>query len=183
MKSPSELKVMARRQWENPTLRESRLLGGASVWPLRLLIGRPSPRKISSALDEVKQHIEAWRQVRIGRVIWEPVRYRAASSPVDIPVAWTFSKPSDWIEAAGESSVRQEFQSMATLVEKTACEFHSLLVRRRSLWLDKPLDEVLQASRLAMAISPGCAQGQPLRTISLEGIDTKFFERNSRLAP
>lgn len=181
MKSPAELKVVARRQWENPALRESRLLGGAFVWPLRFSIGRPSPRKINSALDDVKQHIEAWRKVRIGQVLWEPVRYRAASSPVDIPVTWEFSKPSEWIDAAGDSAVRQEFQSMAALVEQTASEFHSLLVRKRSLWLGKPLDEVLQASRLAMAISPGCAHGQPLRTISLEGIDTKFFERNSRL--
>lgn len=181
MKSPAELKVLARRQWENATLRELRLLGGASAWPLRFAIGKPSPRKISSALDDVKQHIQAWRQVRIGQVLWEPVRYRAAASPIDIPVAWKFTRPSEWIEAAGEPSVRQEFQTMATLVEQTASEFHSLFVRRRSLWLGKPLNEVLQASRLAMAIAPGCAHGQPLRTISLEGIDTKFFERNSNL--
>ncbi len=181
MKSPGELRVVARRQWENPNLRESRLLGGASAWPLRFSIGRPSPRKLSGALDDVKQHIEAWRQVRIGQVVWEPTQYRAASTPVNIPVTWQFSKPSEWIEAAGEYSVRQEFQLMATLVKQTATEFHSLFVRRRSLWLGKPLDEVLQASSLAMAISPGCAQGQPLRTISLAGIDTKFFERNSRL--
>ena len=181
MKFPAELKAVARRQWESPSLRESRLLGGASVWPLLFPIGRPSPRKISSALDDVKQHIEAWRQVRIGQVVWEPVRYRAASSPVDIPVAWKFSKPSEWVEAAGEASVRREFQSMAILVEQTAHEFHSLLIRRRSLWLEKPLDVVLQASKLAMSLSPGCAQGQPLRTMSLEGIDTKFFERHSRL--
>ncbi|MDP1562464.1 MAG: DUF2220 family protein [Pirellulaceae bacterium] len=181
MKSPAELKVAARRQWESSALRESRLLDGASAWPLLFSIGRPSPRKISSALDDVKQHIEAWRHVRVGQVLWEPVRYRAASSPVDIPVAWKLSKPSEWVEAADESSVRQEFQAMATLVEQTASEFHSLLVRRRSLWLGKPLDEVVQAARLAMAVAPGCAQGQPLRTISLEGIDTKFFERHSRL--
>lgn len=181
MKSPAQIRVVARRQWENATLRESRLLGGVSAWPLRFSIGRPSPRKIRTDLDDVKQHIEAWRQVRIGKVVWEPVQYRAASTPVDIPVTWQFSKPTEWIEAAGEYSVRQEFQSMATLVEQTPTEFHSLFVRRRSLWLGKPLDEVLQASRLAMAISPGCAHGQPLRTLSLEGIDTKFFERNSRL--
>ncbi|MGB7326882.1 MAG: DUF3322 domain-containing protein, partial [Rubripirellula sp.] len=181
MKSPSQIRVVARRQWENATLRESRLLGRGSAWPLRFSIGRPSPRKIKTALDDVKQHIEAWRQVRIGEVVWESVQYRAAATPVDIPVTWQFSKPSEWIEATGEYSVRQEFQSMATLVEQTPTEFHSLLVRRRSLWLGKPLDEVLQATRLAMAISPGCAAGQPLRTLSLEGIDTKFFERNSRL--
>ena len=181
MKSPAQLKVVARRQWENAILRESRLLGGTSAWPVRLPIGRPSPSKIVGALDDVKLHIEAWRKVRIGKVVWESVQYRATSSPVDVPVIWQFSKPSEWIEAIGEASVRDEFQSMATLVEQTPTEFHWLLVRRRSLWLSKPLDEVLQATKLAMALSPGCAHGQPLRTISLEGIDTKFFERNSQL--
>ena len=32
-----------------------------------------------------------------------------------------------------------------------------------------------------MVLAPGIANGQPLRTMSLEGIDTKFFERNARL--
>lgn len=181
MKSPAELKVVARRQWENSSLRESRLLGGVSAWPILLSIGRPSPRQMRNALDDVKRHVESWRQVRIGQVLWEPVQYRAAASPVDIPVAWKFIKPSEWIEASGDLSVRDEFQAMSSIVAQTESIFHSTIVRRRSLWLGKPLSEVLQASRLAMAITPGCAQGQPLRTVSLEGIDTKFFERNSNV--
>jgi hypothetical protein len=181
MKSPVELKVVLRRQWENSALREARLLGGANAWPVSVSIGRPSPRKISRALDDVKRHIEAWRRVRTGEVVWEQVKYRAASAPVDIPVAWKLSKPSEWIEAIGEVSVRQEFLAMGTVVEETAAEFHPLLVRRRALWLHKPVEEVLQTARLAMALSPGCAHGQPLRTVSREGIDTKFFERNAKL--
>jgi len=159
--------------------------GAAIEWSVCMAvlvsIGRPSPQSLCNTLDEVKRHIQAWRQVRIGQILWESVRYRAASTPVDVPVTWRFSKPSEWIDAVGEISVRHEFQTMAILVGQTPSEFHSTLVRRRSLWLGKPLEEVLQASRLAMALEPGCAQGQPLRTISLEGVDTKFFERNSKL--
>lgn len=181
MKSPAELKVVLRRQWENSALREARLISGASAWPIDLSIGRPSPRKMIHALDDVKQHIETWRQVRIGQVLWAPIRYRVASAPVDVPVAWRLSKPSQWIDAIGESCVRREFEAMAALVAQTMPEFHSLFVRRRSLWLEKPLEEVLQAARLAKKVTPGCAQGQPLRLLSLEGIDTKFFERHSKL--
>jgi hypothetical protein len=43
------------------------------------------------------------------------------------------------------------------------------------------LHEVAQAARLAMALEPGCAGGMPLRTLGLEGIDTKFFERHRSL--
>lgn len=181
MKSPAELKAVLRRQWQNATVREARLLSGASNWPLRLSIGRPSPREIYRELDKVKRHIEAWRQVGVGQVLWEAVGYRATSTAVEVPVTWQLSKPSQWVEATGEASIRHEFQALATLVEQTAAEFHSLLVRRRSLWLGKPLQEVLQATQLALALSPGCAQGQPLRLLSLVGIDTKFFERHAKL--
>jgi hypothetical protein len=70
---------------------------------------------------------------------------------------------------------------MATLVEQTDSMFHSLFVRRRSLWRGKSLPEVVQTARLAMALEPGIAQGRPLRLVSIEGIDTKFFERHARL--
>jgi hypothetical protein len=116
MKSPAELKLAARRQWENSSLREARLLGGASAWPIFFSIGRPSPQQITHALDEVKLHIDTWRRVKLGEVVWQSVRYRAVSSSVDVPVAWKLLKPSDWMEAASDPSVRQEFQSMGTLV-------------------------------------------------------------------
>ncbi len=181
MKSPVELKVALRRQWENATLREARLLGASGAWPTFLSIGRPSPRKLHSDLDGVKRHVEAWRQVKTGEVLWEQVQYRATSAPVAIPIHWKLNKPTEWIDAIGDSAVRHEFQAMSILVEKTAPVFHSLFVRRRSLWSGKLIQEVLQASRLAMVLAPGCAQGRPMRTVSLEGIDTKFFERHAKL--
>lgn len=181
MKSPAELRVVLKRQWENGTRRESRLLGTDVTWPFVLPIGRPSPRLISADLDTVKRHVAAWRRVKIGEVVWQSVRYRAADAPVEIPTGWKIRKPSEWIDACADASVRREFESLAMLVEQVDPIFHSLLVRRRSLWRGKPLAEVIQASRLAQALEPGAAGGKPLRTISLEGIDTKFFERNARL--
>ena len=181
MKSPTELKVILQRQWENPNIRESRLLSASSGWPILLPIGPPSPRKLNRNLDEVKRHVEEWRQVRVGEVIWERVRYRATSASVDIPISWKLKKPTEWIDAIGDSAVRHEFQTMANLVEHTPSDFHSLFIRRRSLWSGKPIQEVLQAANLANSLAPGCAQGRPLRLISLEGIDTKFFERHSNL--
>jgi hypothetical protein len=181
MKSPAELKLILRRQWQNPNLRESRLLGAASAWPLQFSIGRPSPRKILSSLDEVKRHVDAWRKVKIGNVIWEEIRYRAASDPIEVPVSWKLDKPTDWIEAMNGASFRAEFEALAHFVKQAAPEFHSLLVRRRSLWLGKPVQEVQQALNLAASLTPGCAQGRPLRTMPVEGVDTKFFERNENL--
>ena len=181
MRSPSELKSKLRRHWEHAGLRESRLLGFAGAWPWTLSIGKPNSRRIRDQLDDVKRHLERWRQVHVGKVLWEQVVYRHASQPVGIPVAWQLDKPSEWIEAIGDPRIRAEFRDMGLLVADSPEVFRSLLIRRRSLWSSKESEEVLQATRLAMALQPGCAMGRPLRTLAIEGIDTKFFERNFAL--
>ncbi len=173
--------MVLRRQWRNVARRESRLLGDQDAWPIVLSIGVPSPRKLRSDLDAVKRHLEAWRTVSIGEVVWEEIRYRATATSVSIPVQWIVRRPTEWIDAANSEMVRQEFESLSLLVEQTDTTFHSLWVRRRSLWLGKPIQEVIQAARLAMVLEPGCANGQPLRMLSMERTDTKFFERNGAL--
>ena len=181
MKSPTALRQKLRRQWEQPALRESRLLGGAEAWPLVVSIGKPKPAVIRDDLDAVKRHVQAWRQITVGELVWEAVNYRATAEPVKLPTKWKLRKPSEWMSACADAPMRKEFEALSALVGQTDSHFHKVLVRRRSLWRGKPLDEVLQAARLAMALEPGCADGNPLRTISLEGIDTKFFERHARL--
>ena len=181
MKPPTELKTKLRRQWESASWRESRLLRVEEAWPVVLSIGKPSPQAMRNDLDAVKRHVETWRQIKIGEVRWEPVQYRAAAEPVDIPVQWIIRRPTEWVSVSADSTMRQQFEYLSELVANSNPCFHNLLVRRRSLWREKPLAEVIQATRLAMGLSPNCAAQRPLRTLSLAGIDTKFFERNSRL--
>ncbi|MEZ5323704.1 MAG: DUF2220 family protein [Verrucomicrobiales bacterium] len=184
MKSPSELAHKLKRQWDSPTTREERLLCGessANVWPVCVSIGRPRPGLVASDLDALKRHVEQWRNVRVGEVVWQSIAYRATAGPIEIPVQWKLRRPTEWIEAVDDRVIRTEFEAMATFAEQTDPLFHSLFVRKRSLWREKPIAEVLQAARLAMELEPGCANGRPLRTLSLAGIDTKFFERNARL--
>jgi hypothetical protein len=148
---------------------------------LTMIIGHPSPALLETDLDAVKRHVDAWRRMTTGDVLWAEVSYRAADDCVRIPVGWRLNKPSEWIAACDDNAMRHEFESLATLVEQTEPIFHSLFVRQRSLWRGKPLPEVIQAARLAIALKPGMAAGKPLRTLSIEGIDTKFFERHERL--
>ena len=181
MKSPAEIRVMLRRQWENAAHREARLLGGKEAWPILVSVGRPSPRKLNADLDAVNRHIAAWRQVRVGPVMWEVVRYRATSDPVEIPARWRLQMPTEWVEACSDAAMRQEFDALANFVEHTDSAFHSLFIRKRSLWRGKPVAEVIQAVRLVLALEPNCAQGRPLRMLPNLGIDTKFFDRNAQL--
>ncbi len=181
MKSPSQLKARLRRQWESTNTRESRLLHPDESWPVILSIGKPKPREMQNDLDAVKRHVELWRSVGIGEVVWESIQYRVTADPVKLPTRWIINRPTEWIAASADRSVSEEFDSLSELVEGCDPSFHSVLIRRRSLWRDKSVAETCQAARLAMVLHPGIANGQPLRTMSLAGIDTKFFERNARL--
>lgn len=129
----------------------------------------------------MKRHVEAWRNVKVGEVVWESIKYRATADPVDIPVQWKLRQPTEWLTACADQAMRDEFGWMTSIVEQTDSTFHSLLIRRRSLWRSKPIQEVLQAAHLATMLEPNCAEERPLRTLSIAAIDTKFFERNARL--
>lgn len=181
MKSPSDLQRKLRRQWENVALREARLLGAPSSWPIIVSIGRPTPKQIVSDLDAVRRHVDEWRRIRVGEVIWDSISYRATANPVEIPVQWKLHQPTEWIDACADRSMRVEFEALVHFAEQTDPLFHPVLIRQRSHWLNKARVEVIQATRLAMALEPGCAEGRSLRMLSVEGIDTKFFERNARL--
>jgi hypothetical protein len=181
MKSPAELRIVLRRQWEAAATREARLLGDSDGWPIIASIGRPKPKTFASDLDSVRRHVDDWRCVKIGEVVWVAVSYRAASSPVEMPLYWKLRQPAEWVAACEDRAMREECESMSVFIRQTDARFHSLLIRNRSLWHGKAIDEILQAARLALALEPRCADNRPLRTLSLEGIDTKFFERNSRL--
>ncbi|MCD0459996.1 DUF3322 domain-containing protein [Roseiconus lacunae] len=181
MKSPNELRKILRKQWDDANHREQRLIGLHDAWPIALSIGPPPPAFLTSQLHLVKQHIEAWRNVRVGDVIWEEKRYRATGEYVSVPMFWNIRKPSIWVEVCDDATMRDEFQTLAKLIENSDPFFHSLLIRRRALWRDKPIDEVITACKLAMRLGPGKADGRPLRLLSIEGIDTKFFERHGGL--
>ena len=179
MKSPEQLARRLRRQWENADKREALLLGDA--WPIDLPIGRPSSKQLINELDAVRGHIDRWRQVQTGKVIWKKVRFRAAFDEVEIPTTWRLQQLSEWIDACAERTLSQEYRTLKRLIYETDAIFHESFVRRRSLWREKEIDEVVRSAKLAMSLQPGCAAGRPLRLLSIENIDTKFFERNARL--
>lgn len=180
MKSPSDIAAKLAIDWHKSALRIERLLS-ADPWPLRIAIGKPSAEVFSNQPAQVRQHLERWKAVAVGQVDWQAVNYRAGEHPVSMPLYWLINKPSEWVAAAADSQVSDEFQSLAYLLDKLSPCYQDLLIKERSLWRNKPLDEVLAAAQLADSLSPGCAAGRPLRLLAGWGVDTKFFERNRTL--
>ena len=180
MKSPADLAARLTRQWQNADLREQRLLNPES-WPLRITIGKPTGATVRDHLDRVRAHLQRWRDVAVGQIEWQPIRFQSASEAIDIPVAWVLASPTEWVQATGSNEVKREYQRLSRLASALDTRFHSLIIRRRSLVTDKPEQDVIRSGALALQLTPGCAEGKPLRALSLAGIDSKFFERNRQL--
>ena len=180
MKSPDELAQQLLRQWQNNTLRAQRLLA-PEPWPLRLAIGKPTATQVLQQSASVQQHIQSWRQVTVGQVIFEHKNYRRLAEAVELPSYWQINSPSEWMQACQNAAVRYEFAVLSELISASDSCMHELLVRERNLWRHKPLNELLDTLKLAGKLSPGCAQGQPLRLLSGYGVDTKFVERHETL--
>ncbi len=180
MKSPGEIAQRIAREWQKDKFRDERLLGNVE-WPLRYPIGRPSPKEVEGDWSRVAAHIQRWRPVSIGEVAWEDLSYRATSAAVRIPVYWDIFNPSQWVQAAADRNVSNEFATLEELLASCDTLFHTALVRQRALWKNKSLDDIKKAAQLATQLEPGCACGVPLRALPHEGIDSKFFERNRAL--
>ncbi|MEL7936156.1 Wadjet anti-phage system protein JetD domain-containing protein [Pseudomonas delhiensis] len=180
MKSPTEIGRSLARQWQRSSVRLERLLNPGS-WPQSFNIGKPSARLFTDNIQAVLRHVENWRGVKVGKVDWESVSYRAGLAPISLPIRWHLHSPSEWVAAIDDPAVSQEYAQLEYLVEQVDSSFHALLVAQRSLWLTKPSEEVVATAQLATRLSPGCAQGRPLRLLAEHGVDTKFFERNATL--
>jgi hypothetical protein len=180
MKSPTELSQRWARQWEVADNREQRLLL-AEAWPVSLPIGKPTPAQFMRQTDLVREHLQRWRAVTIGRVIWETVTFRSGSEPIDVPVRWVLSNPSEWVAACSDPLIMRDYKRLDRLVSAVEPLFRRILVRQRQLLQDKPEAEVMKAAEVAMALTPGCAAGRPLRALSVSGSDSKFFERHRGL--
>ena len=180
MKSPADLANRLARQWQNADLREQRLLKPDN-WPLKIPISKPTGAMVRDQISLVRQHLQQWRDVSTGQVEWQTLRFQSASEAIEIPTAWVLDSPSEWIQATNCPDVKHEYQLLNRLASQLDSRFHSLIIRRRSLVMGKPEADICRSGDLALRITPGCANGKPLRALSMAGIDSKFFERNRQL--
>lgn len=180
LKSPSELARTLTRYWHDAGKRERQLLH-PDAWPLLVSIGRPTATSFTKETARVREHVEQWRAAMAGEVITESVRFRSGAEPVVVPTSWSLASASEWADATCDSVVQAEYAYLSQLLEATPPLFHRLLVRQRSLWRGRPVDDVVQATALALELEPGMAAGRPMRSLALAGVDSKFMERYGSL--
>jgi hypothetical protein len=181
MRSPEEVGQRLARQWQHTATRAARLLS-AEAWPLEVPLARPPASLLAGhGWAAVRAHLDAWRRVTVGVVVWEPVTYRATGQAIEVPVRWVLRSPSEWVKATGSAAVEREHEGLSRLVADAHPRYRQFLVERRSLAARHGWDEVAAALRVVEELDEGCAGGVPLRALPVAGVDTKFFERNRSL--
>jgi len=180
MKSPAELRLKLSRQWQLADQRELRLLD-ETCWPLRLSIGKPAVEQFKKSSALLREHLQNWRNETTGIVEWQPIKYQSANTAVDIPLYWCIRSSSEWVAACRDQKISREFAFLSSVLAQVEPQFHSVLLRQRSLWRNISPQQVLQCCELAMQLQPGCAEGRPLRALSNANIDSKFIENNRAL--
>jgi len=177
VKTPTQLSRKLIRQWQSTDLRESRLVGEFS-WPIRLSIGKPKAELVKSSSSVVREHLQRWRSEKSDQIEWVAAKYQAAGSAVDIPCYWTIRSVEEWVSACRDPQVSHEFEFLSKVFTQVDQQFHVLLVRQRSLWKNLSIEQLVQCCELALQLEPGCAQGRPLRALTIANIDSKFIENN-----
>lgn len=148
---------------------------------MRKPIGKPSPSVFTRDTAKVREHKARWQGVTVGHVRHESIHFRSGADPVDLPAYWELASPQEWAEASGDAGVQLEQRRLQAFLQTTDSRFHALLIRRRNLWRDRRDCDVVLATRLALALEPGIANGAPMRSIAVAGIDSKFIERHAAL--
>jgi len=180
VKSPQQLAIRLAKQWHNASLRVERLLT-SDAWPMEVSIGKPTSAEFASNTAGVQAHVDGWRKVNSGELVWQEFKYRAGAEAVSLPIYWRFNSPSQWVSATGDAQVKMEYKTLEFLVSQVSDIYREVLIRERGLWQNKTQEEVVTTAKLANSLSPGVAKGRPLRLLAGYNVDTKFFERNSIL--
>jgi hypothetical protein len=180
VKSPADVSARLFRQWQVADNREALLLS-EDTWPVSVPIGRPTPALLTQRTDEVRAHLQRWRAVGMGEVVWEAVSFRGGLEPVQVPVVWRLHSLEEWVAATGDQGVERACERLRRVLRETDPLFRRVMVRQRNALQEKSEAEVIRAAEVALQLSPGCAQGRPLRALSALGVDSKFFERNRGL--
>lgn len=79
-----------------------------------------------------------------------------------------------------KNQIDKEYQWLSEVIPNIDPVFHRLIIRLSSIW-KIPKETVIQCEKLAMKLTPGIAEGKPVRSICINNIDTKFIENNRNL--
>lgn len=198
MKSPKQIRQQLSKQWHNANHRIELLLGvldeqnqRISAFPITIKIGKPTNKAIEQETDKVKHHFQAWREfskLNIATVTWETHIYRATNEEISYPNYLIINTMQEWYALLLLENDKQQMQQLLDLLNHNFVQAWqtakptiayaqlSLLIRQLKLISNYDINTLIQVLLMANLLSKNCANGLPLRALTLDKILTNGID-------
>ncbi|MCK5880978.1 MAG: hypothetical protein KAG18_03820 [Sinobacterium sp.] len=185
MKNPIDIAKQFEQQWGKPAKRSQIL--DTDYWPLIIEITAPSAEYVKRNDDALKQDLIAWKNVTVGYVEFHDKHYNSLADKLSVPLTWAFKNHLEWIKAIGtlipHSHAPKEYRQLEQILQHDSVNtlFYDYIIKNFNTLKSKPEADIINAASIAMQLNKGMAKGKPLRSLKLNDIDTKFYEKNDTL--
>ncbi len=173
---------LQQKEWDHPRHLRQRLLG-ERAFPIRINLHPPSGKQ---ALDDVAgfhAFVDAWRSwPHQAQLEWKLKRYSQLGEQ-DIPLAVVIDSIQELIGCLGESAIKRSRQwqlLMAPILEVNQNLYPTLIKQLNRVEILRVYEANMIAQLLPQLIQ-GMGCGCYLRALPIEGVDTKFLEKNQTL--
>lgn len=174
--------LISKREWLHRANLKARLLG-ERPFPIRVSLHPPTSRAILANLVHYQQYVSAWRQFPQQQWLeWEVRNYRTLGSQ-RVPVALVLHDITSLLAYLGkEAQARSDgwVRNMTPLLAIDS-KLYPVLVNYLELLASLSSIDIQRLQQLIPQLKPGMGNGQYLRALPLQGVDTKFLEQYVRL--
>lgn len=174
--------LISKREWLHRGNLKARLLG-ERPFPIRVSLKPPTNRAILADLAHFQRYVGAWRQFPQQQWLeWEERNYRTLGSQ-RVPMALVLEDITSLLAYLGkEAQARSDswVRNMAPLLAIEA-KLYPVLVNYLELLASLSPIDIQRLQQLIPQLKPGMGNGQYLRALPLQGVDTKFVEQYVRL--
>ena len=172
--TPAELKTQVQKLWDRGLILSS-LIGGESVFPLRLTLKGPDSRELSDSFQEVRDWIARLSSGgKHYRMVWRSINHRILGAN-ELPDEIWIDALDDALGWIGKRQEARQFAAMVTLTRDWQPALLPWLAKRplRALELAEEWPRILSiVAWLFQHPRPGIY----LRQIDLPGVHSKFIE-------
>jgi hypothetical protein len=171
-----------KREWLHRGNWKARLLG-ERPFPLRISLKPPTSRAILADLTHFQHYVGAWRQFPQQQWLeWEVRSYRTLGNQ-RVPVALVLNDITSLLAYLGKEAQTRSDCWVRNMTPLLAIDnkLYPVLVNYLELLASLSLVDIQRLQQLIPQLKPGMGNGQYLRALPLQGVDTKFLEQYVRL--
>lgn len=174
--------LVTKREWLHRGNLKARLLG-ERPFPIRIALKPPTSRAILANLTHFQRYVSAWRQFPQQQWLeWEERNYRTLGLQ-RVPVALVLEDITSLLAYLGKEAQARSDSWVRNMTPLLAIDnkLYPVLVNYLELLASLPLIDIQRLQQLIPQLKPGMGNGQYLRALPLQGVDTKFLEHYVRL--